>query len=114
MRISDWSADVCSSDLLEDNRLQALALSIAEAGGARAAAAHMRLIERLEETGSLDRHTEGLADHETYARRASEGYGLTRPELRSEEHTSELQSLMRSSYAVFCLNKNKVNKPTNK
>src|SRR3546814_6722469 len=36
-----------------------------------------------------------------------------RNELRSEEHTSELQSLMRISYAVFCL-KNKQNKPTNK
>src|SRR3546814_7132809 len=34
------------------------------------------------------------------------------PELRSEEHTSELQSLMRSSYAVFCLKK-KRHKPTN-
>ena len=67
--------------VLEDNRLQALALSIAEAGGARTAGAYMRLIERLEETGSLDRRTEGLADHETYARRASEGRGLTRPEL---------------------------------
>src|SRR3546814_4261435 len=32
---------------------------------------------------------------------------------RSEEHTSELQSLMRISYAVFCLKKKKTNKPTN-
>src|SRR3546814_6528449 len=32
-------------------------------------------------------------------------YSLQRPEYRSEEHTSELQSLMRSSYAVFCLKK---------
>src|SRR3546814_8097242 len=33
--------------------------------------------------------------------------------LRSEEHTSELQSLMRSSYAVFCLKKKKIEKNTN-
>ena len=67
--------------VLEDNRLQALALSIAEAGGAQAAAAHMRLIEKLEETGGLDRKTEGLADHETLLRRAVDGQGLMRPEL---------------------------------
>src|SRR3546814_7371636 len=35
------------------------------------------------------------------------------PEWRSEEHTSELQSLMRISYAVFCLKKKKTNKPHN-
>src|SRR3546814_6209290 len=33
---------------------------------------------------------------------------ITRPHLRSEEHTSELQSLMRISYAVFCLKKKKI------
>jgi glutamate dehydrogenase len=67
--------------VLEDNRLQALALSIAEAGGAPAVASQLRLIETLEETGELDRRTEGLADSETLARRAVEGRGLTRPEL---------------------------------
>ncbi|MDJ0978347.1 MAG: NAD-glutamate dehydrogenase [Erythrobacter sp.] len=67
--------------VLEDNRLQALALSIAEAGGADATASHVRLIERLEELGELDRATEGLADAETFTRRAAEGQGLTRPEL---------------------------------
>ncbi|HAU21328.1 MAG TPA: glutamate dehydrogenase, partial [Erythrobacter sp.] len=73
--------DEVSDLVLEDNRSQALALSIAESGGAKSAAAHMRLIEKLEETGGLDRKTEGLADHETYSRRASDGTGLTRPEL---------------------------------
>ena len=67
--------------VLEDNRLQALALSIAEAGGPSANASYTRLIETLEEMGALDRRTEGLADGETYARRAAEGKGLTRPEL---------------------------------
>jgi glutamate dehydrogenase len=73
--------DEVSDLVLEDNRLQALALSVAQAGGAKSAAAHMRLIEKLEEMGALDRKTEGLADHETYSRRASDGTGLTRPEL---------------------------------
>ncbi len=67
--------------VLEDNRLQALALSIAEQGGARTTALHLRLIEALEDHGALDRRGEGLADSEALARRASEGQGLTRPEL---------------------------------
>jgi len=67
--------------VLEDNRLQALALSIAEKGGARAMASQLRLIETLEASGDLDRKTEGLADSETLARRAADGHGLTRPEL---------------------------------
>ena len=67
--------------VLEDNRLQALALSIAEAGGVDASASYLRLIETLEERGDLDRATEGLPDNETVLRRASDGHGLTRPEL---------------------------------
>ena len=73
--------DAVAALVLEDNRLQALALSIAEAGGARAVPAHARLIEALEESGGLDRRTEGLADAEGLARRAADGAGLTRPEL---------------------------------
>jgi glutamate dehydrogenase len=67
--------------VLEDNRLQALALSIAERSGPRAAAAQLRVIETLEDLGHLDRKTEGLADSQTLARRAADGHGLTRPEL---------------------------------
>ena len=67
--------------VLEDNRLQALALSIAESGGPGAIPAYVRLIERLEEAGDLDRRTEGLADAEALTRRAADGQGLTRPEL---------------------------------
>ncbi|WP_375291708.1 NAD-glutamate dehydrogenase [Qipengyuania sp.] len=67
--------------VLEDNRLQALALSIAETGGAKVAEAQLRLIDTLEERGELDRGTEGLADNETLGRRARDGLGLTRPEL---------------------------------
>ena len=67
--------------VLEDNRLQALSLSIAESGGAGALASQVRLIEMLEERGHLDRRTEGLAASDVLLRRASEGQGLTRPEL---------------------------------
>ncbi|MEP7221334.1 MAG: NAD-glutamate dehydrogenase domain-containing protein [Novosphingobium sp.] len=67
--------------VLEDNRLQALGLSIAAARGAAATSAHVRLIETLETAGQLDRKTEGLADNEALLRRAAEGQGLTRPEL---------------------------------
>jgi glutamate dehydrogenase len=73
--------DEVSEIVLEDNRLQALALSIAEHGGADATASLVRVSERLEELGYLDRRTEGLADNETLNRRASDGAGLTRPEL---------------------------------
>jgi glutamate dehydrogenase len=67
--------------VLEDNRLQALALSIAETGGAQATASQLRLMEALEDRGQLDRRTEGLADNETFTRRAADNMGLTRPEL---------------------------------
>ncbi len=73
--------DEVSEIVLEDNRLQALALSIAQAGGPAATGSHLRLIETLEASGQLDRKTEGLADSETYLRRAADGQGLTRPEL---------------------------------
>ena len=73
--------DEVAALVLEDNRLQALALSIAASGGAGATPAYVRLIERLEEAGDLDRRTEGLADGETLTRRAADGQGLTRPEL---------------------------------
>ena len=67
--------------VLEDNRLQVLALSIAQAGGAKAAPGYTRLIELLEDRGALDRKTEGLAENDALARRAADGAGLTRPEL---------------------------------
>ncbi|MCL4673120.1 MAG: NAD-glutamate dehydrogenase, partial [Sphingomonadaceae bacterium] len=73
--------DEVGTIVLEDNRLQALALSIAQAGGLRAMASQIHLIETLEAGGNLDRRTEGLADSQTLLRRAAEGQGLTRPEL---------------------------------
>src|SRR3546814_10352344 len=73
MRISDWSSDVCSSDLLSP--------------GARA-------LPRRDHRADAPRPVpvrDGTADPLLHS--------------RSEEHTSELQSLMRISYAVFCLKK---------
>jgi glutamate dehydrogenase len=67
--------------VLEDNRLQTLALSIAESGGARALPGHVRTIELLESRGRLDRKVEGLGTSEDLLRRAQENQGLTRPEL---------------------------------
>jgi glutamate dehydrogenase len=67
--------------VLEDNRLQTLALSVAESGGAHALPGHVRTIELLEAAGRLDRKVEGLGSSEELMRRAQENRGLTRPEL---------------------------------
>ena len=67
--------------VLEDNRLQTLALSIMEQDGAQALPSYVRLIEIFESTGRLDRVVEGLGDNGTLLRREAEGHGLTRPEL---------------------------------
>src|SRR4051794_31011984 len=67
--------------VLEDNRLQSLALSIAEAGGAQALPGQVRTIELLEASGRLDRKVEGLGSSEELLRRSQENRGLSRPEL---------------------------------
>lgn len=71
--------------VLEDNRLQTLALSIAEGaggtGGAVAVPSYVRVIEIFENTGRLDRAVEGLAPNDILLRRGQDGQGLTRPEL---------------------------------
>ena len=73
--------DEVAAIVLEDNRLQTLALSIAERGGTNAAASQIRLIQTLEDSGDLARDTEGLDSEEGFKRRAIGGQGLTRPEL---------------------------------
>jgi glutamate dehydrogenase len=67
--------------VLEDNRLQTLALSIAETGGVAAVPSYARIIEIFEADGRLDRAVEGLAPGDVLLRRGLEGLGLTRPEL---------------------------------
>src|SRR3546814_2695389 len=102
MRISDWSSDVCSSDLLAVFVEEHL---VVEAFG-RAAAEHARDLRRLG-----DRIDQILARHLVIdperdpAHRPIDLPLQLRQAARSEEHTSELQSLMRISYAVFCLKK---------
>jgi len=73
--------DEVAEIVLEDNRLQTLALSIAESAGARGLPAFVRTIELLESGGRLDRKVEGLASSEELLRRGQENRGLTRPEL---------------------------------
>src|SRR3546814_9857316 len=119
MRISDWSSDVCSSDLYGSDAIagtinvitkhdyQGITLDaqygISEAGDGR----DFRI------RGLAGYNFAGGRGNITVAGEYNQEAGLTnfaRPgkrlnSFRSEEHTSELQSLMRNSYAVFCLNK---------
>ncbi len=73
--------DEVSELVLEDNRLQSLALSIAESRGPQGLPGFVRTIEMLEGTGRLDRKVEGLDSSDALLRRANESRGLTRPEL---------------------------------
>ncbi len=82
--------DAVAHLVLEDNRLQTLALSIAETGGAGDLPAYVRLVETFESSGKLDRLVEGIAPNEELFRRASEGKGLTRPELSVLLSTAKL------------------------
>jgi glutamate dehydrogenase len=77
--------------VLEDNRLQTLALSIAERGGARALPQLVRVIEILEESGKLNRAVEGLDSNEELLRRGQQNLGLTRPELAVLLSTSKMR-----------------------
>src|SRR3546814_4845640 len=113
MRISGWSSDVCSSDLPAVLGLEAEMEGLAGSAQARQHGApdRRRAGHDGDRGGLRQRHvvSDGAdvgADLELEAGLA-EGLQLHagRP-LRSEEHTSELQSLMRISYAVFCLKKN--------
>src|SRR3546814_9157942 len=152
MRISDWSSDVCSSDL----KLLGIVVNVEDIGVAAvnavahhpdAADEHAILVERQSSRigGEAERRAFG-ADQRRGARRAETRHKVAARQLaelhpeqgsafepdggrrgremllddlargarrkgvaaaRSEEHTSELQSLMRISYAVFCLKKKK-------
>ena len=82
--------DAVGAIVLEDNRLQALGLSIAENGGAADLASYVRLIETFEESGRLDRQVEGLAANDQLLRRGQDGQGLTRPELAVLLSTAKL------------------------
>src|SRR3546814_10004489 len=101
MRISDWSSDVCSSDL----------------GGRRECEGPCHAAHAVRDEGHGLRGEPGdkHQDQPVAPRHVRRGEGGKRrkgrcagqQQRRSEEHTSELQSLMRISYAVFCLKKKK-------
>src|SRR3546814_9810535 len=115
MRISDWSSDVCSSDLQQRQQVAAgfllqapgtgqvgfLQATLVEQGGDDAL-----VHSRFEVAVACD----GVGSRVHVPLRQGEStltvWEMHRPRpMRSEEHTSELQSLMRISYAVFCLKK---------
>src|SRR3546814_5611320 len=99
MRISDWSSDVCSSDLSPDNLLFATI-----SRGFRSGAFNgTDYVTRLYDAETLWNYEVG-GKFTALDRRLRLNPGV----FRSEEHTSELQSLMRISYAVFCLTKKNI------
>src|SRR3546814_2038304 len=109
MRISDWSSDVCSSDLQSPveapERARRLEIAIeaslgiqqpvGELGSPSLAASLPRQTKRVAPESDRLHHVATEADLHDCA--------FVGGEQRSEEHTSELQSLMRISYAVSCL-----------
>src|SRR3546814_5250045 len=136
MRISDWSSDVCSSDLNRRARRSRPAFPYSRQGGgcAPASGCHKRGREsrrqgrvrrpsRRARSGGKARTCRVAAGRRPTARDASADRRGRTPRpwpmrngggRKSEEHTSELQSLMRISYAVFCLKKNTHKKTTTK
>src|SRR3546814_8197727 len=113
MRISDWSSDVCSSDLetqaatgvqtsteagISVNRASTLGINPAD-GSHGLIDAGLGISYEVDVVGRIRRMIEVSA---TNAQAQAGAYDLART-TRSEEHTSELQSLMRISYSVFCL-----------
>src|SRR3546814_10445735 len=109
MRISDWSSDVCSSDLTLAQ------VSDAESTAEVVCSETARLLDV--NTVVLGRRDGQTVIVGAYPPRSTLGpidiaaadwaFSHGEPTGRSEEHTSELQSLMRISYAVFCLKKKK-------
>src|SRR3546814_6351188 len=113
MRISDWSSDVCSSDLCgEDQRSPARWREFCGTGdhvgrsAAKPEACHEAKCQQHPPIGGpsggdCERAEDRDADHHGFA----SPQAIRKRAKRSEEHTSELQSLMRISSAVFCLKK---------
>src|SRR3546814_10829094 len=123
MRISDWSSDVCSSDLFNTgvataNNCHTLALeqrTIAVRAVGHTVVAVFALAGHVDfapaRAGCQD---DSLAFHDAAIGQTDFDQALAKHQRlgRSEEHTSELQSLMRISYAVFCLKKKKHTRKT--
>src|SRR3546814_1551755 len=114
MRISDWSSDVCSSDL---DLVAAGDMAVLVAHRGRAVGGEEDRAVEVDHVAELPEHERRrrgqaraahVADHHPLAKLArAPGHQQAFGEARSEEHTSELPSLMRISYAVFCLQNTK-------
>src|SRR3546814_9503971 len=115
VRISDWSSDVCSSDLARTDHARWVAGAAGADGSPRTAPRGYRPDElgydRIVAAGH--RHPADSTGAAILASGAATDRGRPtahrcrrRAVARSEEHTSELQSLMRIAYAAFCLKKN--------
>src|SRR3546814_7829523 len=119
MRISDWSSDLCSSDLLCDRDQAGDAAAALIFAAHRVAGAlgcdheHVDVAAGLDQA-EMDVEAVGKGDRGAGLHVGAEVVGIDFRLMligggdhddRSEEHTSELQSLMRHSYAVFCLKK---------
>src|SRR3546814_5624215 len=115
MRISDWSSDVCSSDLwCGGAALMALPFYIVQADALGLGLKDAAILLAAQTTGALMSNLPwgwwGDKWGKVSLLRAIAFGRMTPPIVilvRSEEHTSELQSLMRNSYAVFCSKKKK-------
>src|SRR3546814_9276703 len=119
MRISDWSSDVCSSDLLpavaptgpvNDSEQKFYTLSLTNDGSLVTSRTACRLARQPFRANRRPTNflMEGAQTGDLHALHCSAGVIWDHcTSSRSEEHTSELQSLMRISYAVFCLEKKK-------
>src|SRR3546814_1452562 len=114
MRISDWSSDVCSSDLLRHREkavIGRIEQSNHEQGRCPGDDLREDLTARSPDYRAAHAAPERLgaflicADALEFRGFTHHFFLLARVSPRSEEHTSELQSLMRISYVVFCLNK---------
>src|SRR3546814_7465293 len=110
MRMSDWSSDVCSSDLLSAPACSPLSIpSVAQVSSPSAFTSRIISATLGMSRSFGERHAAPMQKREAPASFACLAFASTSSVLisfcRSEEHTSELQSLMRISYAVFCLKK---------
>src|SRR3546814_2051622 len=108
MRISDWSSDVCSSDLgfgelFRWLSYQTIGTSTIQSRACAVVARGTYIFALPGSTGAVTDAWEGILASQLDSRHKPCNFA----DARSEEHTSELQSLMRISYAVFCLQKKK-------
>src|SRR3546814_8753082 len=102
MRISDWSSDVCSSDLELERHSCRRCSRDRRAVCLRRSSRSVPIAPLFHSVGKGSRNGDLMGGSP-----CSHCFSRPRPARRSEEHTSELQSLMRISYAVFCLKKKK-------